>query len=291
EIVDLDVLAAVVAFPRPELGVGLALEDVAATDERLAQAELVVVGGVGEVGVGCGFRRFRLDHALRLEPGLVAVLVRVQPVVDEDRLAVGLGLVAQPVLRARARGLERDLLAADAVQAVAGAEVAVELEGLHRRLEPLDLRLRLPQEVVGRLRRQLALVLLADVDQLAQDRLLRGFLGDPLRGRGRNRLGLLDLLLERRDPALELLGGLFVLLLELLELLLEVLRRLGPLGQGGAGQKRHDPGSRAAHRRPSSSRAVATIRSGSNPNFSWSALSGAEAPKAPMPMTRPVLPT
>ena len=42
---------------------------------------------------------------------------------------------------------------------------------------------------------------------------------------------------------------------------------------------------------PSSSCASATTRSGSKPNFCWSAFSGAEAPKVCMPITRPSEPT
>jgi hypothetical protein len=42
---------------------------------------------------------------------------------------------------------------------------------------------------------------------------------------------------------------------------------------------------------PSCSRATATTRSGWNPNFFCSSLSGAEAPNVCMPMTRPDVPT
>ena len=45
------------------------------------------------------------------------------------------------------------------------------------------------------------------------------------------------------------------------------------------------------HVRPSSSSAIATTFSGSNPNLRCSSLSGAEAPKVFMPMTRPSAPT
>ena len=45
------------------------------------------------------------------------------------------------------------------------------------------------------------------------------------------------------------------------------------------------------HARPSSSMAAATTRSGSNPNLRCSSLSGADAPKVFMPMTRPSGPT
>jgi hypothetical protein len=43
--------------------------------------------------------------------------------------------------------------------------------------------------------------------------------------------------------------------------------------------------------RPSSSFATAATRCGSNPNFSSSAFSGADAPNVCMPMTRPFAPT
>src|SRR5438132_9982870 len=42
---------------------------------------------------------------------------------------------------------------------------------------------------------------------------------------------------------------------------------------------------------PNSSFAAATTRSGSKPNFLWSSLSGAEAPKVFMPMMWPEAPT
>lgn len=42
---------------------------------------------------------------------------------------------------------------------------------------------------------------------------------------------------------------------------------------------------------PRSSFATATRRSGSNPNFRWSSLSGADAPKVVIPITRPAEPT
>ena len=45
------------------------------------------------------------------------------------------------------------------------------------------------------------------------------------------------------------------------------------------------------HPRPNSSFAAATTRSGSKPNFLWSSLSGAEAPKVFMPMMWPEAPT
>src|SRR5207302_6386604 len=48
---------------------------------------------------------------------------------------------------------------------------------------------------------------------------------------------------------------------------------------------------RRARARASVSRAAATIRSGVNPNFVWSAFSGAEAPNVLMPITSPSGPT
>src|SRR5262249_61382275 len=53
----------------------------------------------------------------------------------------------------------------------------------------------------------------------------------------------------------------------------------------------HRSGKTLAHDFPSSSLAAVATRSRSNPNFSCSAFSGAEAPKVFMPMTRPELPT
>ncbi len=67
-------------------------------------------------------------------------------------------------------------------------------------------------------------------------------------------------------------------------------RRLGshlctlrPTGEAIAGPHRH--------LRPSSSLAAATTHSGSKPNLRCNSLSGAEAPKVFMPMTRPAAPT
>src|SRR5262249_24786570 len=49
EIVDLDVLAAVVPLARPELEIRLSVEEVAGANERFAEAEVVVEIGLDEV--------------------------------------------------------------------------------------------------------------------------------------------------------------------------------------------------------------------------------------------------
>ena len=48
---------------------------------------------------------------------------------------------------------------------------------------------------------------------------------------------------------------------------------------------------RMAHVLPSCALAAAATWSGSNPNFLWSSLSGADAPNVCMPIMRPALPT
>src|SRR5262249_15894795 len=126
--VDLDVLATVIALASPELRVRLAREQIAAADERLSQTELIVAGGGVEGRVARGIRGVGLEHDFRVEPGLVVGMFRVEPVVDEDELAVLLGFIPEAILGPRAWSLECDLLSSPAVRAVTGTEVAVEFE-------------------------------------------------------------------------------------------------------------------------------------------------------------------
>src|SRR5262249_46830030 len=63
------------------------------------------------------------------------------------------------------------------------------------------------------------------------------------------------------------------------------------LSEGGSQGRTAALEETVAHDLPSSSLAAAATRPGSNPNFSCSAFSGAEAPNVFMPMTRPALPT
>ena len=90
-------------------------------------------------------------------------VIRVQPVVDKDELAVGFRFVSQAVLGAGPRSLKRNLLAAGAVQAVARAKISVEFETAHLLLQLLDLLIGLPQQVICRLRGYLALEFCADL--------------------------------------------------------------------------------------------------------------------------------
>ena len=56
KVVDIDMLAAIISFARPELGVRLALEDVAGLDEGLTQAELIVPCPSREICIAGGVR-------------------------------------------------------------------------------------------------------------------------------------------------------------------------------------------------------------------------------------------
>src|SRR4029453_1406565 len=98
KIVDLDVLATVKPLAGPDLGVRLALEKIAGTNEGLSQTKLVVGARVVEIGIAGGVGGVGLDQSLRPEPCLVGIVFGVQPVVDENQLTVCLGFVAEPVL-------------------------------------------------------------------------------------------------------------------------------------------------------------------------------------------------
>src|SRR5262249_46971813 len=68
EIVNLYVLAPVVALAGPEPRSRLALEDVAGLNEGFAQPELVITDAVGKTGKVGGVRSVGLDHKLGLHP-------------------------------------------------------------------------------------------------------------------------------------------------------------------------------------------------------------------------------
>src|SRR5262249_18209761 len=131
EVVNVDVLPAVISFPGPELRIRLALQDVASLYESFAQAELVVPDSSQEVRITGGIGGIGLEHHLRPHPCFVAVVVRVQPVVDKDELAVRFRFVAQAVFGIRAGSLECYLLPTLAIEAITRTEIAVELEALH----------------------------------------------------------------------------------------------------------------------------------------------------------------
>ena len=122
-------------------------------EEGFAQSELVVADTVGEICVAGGVRSVCLNHYLRLYPGFVRVALGIQPIVDENKLAIGLRFISQAILRIRARSLESDLLAAYAVESVSGAQVAVELKSSHLLLQLGDFFVRFIQQIISRLRR------------------------------------------------------------------------------------------------------------------------------------------
>jgi hypothetical protein len=122
-----------------------------------------------------------------------------------------------------------------------------------------------------------------------------GFLGGGTRGGRRHRcllrfLALRDLLLEGGDATAELARRVFVLLLELPQLLPQVFRLLGGRGERLQEEERRD-GEETLQRLPTRALAVATTPSVWNPNFLCSSLRGAEAPKVFMPITWPDSPT
>src|SRR6516225_1260588 len=128
EIVNLDMLAPVIPLAGPELRIRLALKDIAGPYKSLAQTKLIVANPVVEVGVAGGIGGVRLEHNFGVKPGLVGIVVGVQPVVDKNEFAISFGFVSQPVLGPCARRLESDLLAALAVQSIAGTEISMKLE-------------------------------------------------------------------------------------------------------------------------------------------------------------------
>src|SRR5262249_43828168 len=103
-----------------------------------------------EVRIAGGIRGIGLEHHFRPHPGLVAVVIRVQPIVDKYELSVRFRFVAQAVFRIRAGSLECYLLSALAIEAITRTEVAVELEALHLLLEFFNLCVCLPKEVISR---------------------------------------------------------------------------------------------------------------------------------------------
>src|ERR1700754_1443216 len=168
EVVDLDMLPAIVPLPRPELGIWLNGEQISTPHKRFAQAELIVAVRVRKVRVGIRVRRVGFDHKFGLEPCLARNMIRVDPIVDEDHLAIRLGFVAQPVLRSGTRRLKRNHLAAHSVGARAGPKISMKLKAVHLFRQLLDLLLSFVQQIVGGLRRKLALILLPNLVRLTE---------------------------------------------------------------------------------------------------------------------------
>src|SRR5216683_2851303 len=225
EIIDLDVLAPVVAFSGPELRIRLALQDVASAHKRFAQPELIVSRVARKI---CITPCVGLDHHFCFHPGFVAVVLRVEPVVDENEFSISFCFVAQAIFRIRAGSLKRDLRSALAVEAITRPEIAVELKALRLLVQFLYLLVGLSEEVIGRLRGKLALKLCPYLIGLSEHRFLSCLLGSQLyRGDGAllTFLGglflFLDLLFEGSDALFKVAGCGVVLALELLKLLLQ----------------------------------------------------------------------
>src|SRR5215469_4755116 len=150
KVVDLNVLAPVISFTGPELRIRLALEDVAALDKGFPQTKLIVSDTAWKICVTCGIRGVGLQHYLRPHPRFVVVVIGVQPVVNEDELAVGLRFVAQTVFGVRSGGWEANCLPTFLFRAIPRTKIAVELETLHLLLQFLNLGVRLPKQVIRR---------------------------------------------------------------------------------------------------------------------------------------------
>ena len=149
EVVDFNVLAAVISFTRPELGVRLALQDVTGLDERFTETEVVLTGASGKSRISRRVGSVGLQHHLGLNPPLVGIVVRIQPVIDEDEFSVSFRFVSQTVFRARSGSLKCDLLAANAVQTEARTKISVEFKGARALLQIRDLYVSFLQEVIG----------------------------------------------------------------------------------------------------------------------------------------------
>jgi len=131
EVVNVDVLAAVVSFACPKPGSRLARKDIARGDERFTKPELVVAGPVWEICIAGGVCRVGLYHELRLHPGLIGIPLRVKPVANKNELAISFRFVSKAIFGVGPRRLERYLLAPFAVQTVARAKVPMKFETVH----------------------------------------------------------------------------------------------------------------------------------------------------------------
>src|SRR5215831_774483 len=112
EIVNFDMLAPVISLTNPKLGIWLAFKNIAPTDKGFPQAELIIAGAVVEVGITGRVRGVRLEHNLGLEPCPVGIVVRVQPIIDKNELAVSFSFVAEAIFRSGTRRLKGNLLPA-----------------------------------------------------------------------------------------------------------------------------------------------------------------------------------
>ena len=108
-------LTTVESLACPELGVWLALQDVAGLNKGFTEAKLIVTGAPGEIGIVGRVRGVGFNHHLGLHPRLVGIVLRVQPVVDKDQFRVGFRFIPQSVFGPSPRGLKCNLLPAQAV--------------------------------------------------------------------------------------------------------------------------------------------------------------------------------
>src|SRR6516162_10980846 len=161
-------LAPVIPFARPEDRIRLSVsQEVASANKCLAQSKLVVSTGrnltidhrLRKGSVVRGVSGVCFEHDLRLDPSLVWVLSRVQPVVNEDELPISFRFVPQSVFRFCARCLKCDLLATFAIQPVSRAEISMKFESAHLPFQTLNFLVRLLQFVVRWLQCHLALIL------------------------------------------------------------------------------------------------------------------------------------
>src|SRR6266576_3302640 len=151
EIIDLDMLAAVVAFTGPELGIRLAFEDVAAAHKGLAEPELIVAIVARKIGVAGGIRGVGLNHYFRFQPRFIVIVCRVEPIVDENEFSIRFRFVAESILGVSTGSLKGDLLTAFAVEAITRSEVTVKFKALHLLIQFLYLLVCLSEEIICRL--------------------------------------------------------------------------------------------------------------------------------------------
>src|SRR5258708_6782993 len=115
EIIAVYVLSPIISLATPELGVRLALEEIARLHERLANSELVAAGSARRRSKIFGIRRIGLNQKLAPEPRLVGVVIRIHPIIDKDQFRVCHRSISQPVFGLSPRRFECNLLAASAV--------------------------------------------------------------------------------------------------------------------------------------------------------------------------------
>src|SRR5262249_39366207 len=103
EIINFNVLTPVISFTRPEDRIRLGIaEEVAAADKCLAQSELIISTRCSlaiddclrKGSIACGVGGISLQHDLGFDPGLIRMVGRIQPVVDEDELPISFRFVS-----------------------------------------------------------------------------------------------------------------------------------------------------------------------------------------------------